>query len=159
MTRPKTPPDHPMQQVWANNEKFLSIEGTIELARTGDEPALRTLLGSCVMKIERGRPLDPEVAEFISECLVNYLGGLTLDEAFYRRKRKPGSAPPDSAALLRKAEIAWRVGDLKGKHPESSIADICGDVAYEYEIEGADPGDAVRKIWNAYSLPADEGNQ
>lgn len=162
MTRPKTPPDHPMQHVWLDNKKRRSFDGLTEMARDGDAPALRSLMGMFIMKSERDRPIAPEVADFFRQCFVDYLSGMSLDEAFGQRKIR-GGQPPDSAQRRRRAQIAWEVGRRYNPDDEDhrSIDTICIDLGEDeafvekYQIKGKSPSHTIKKCWQQYSLPAD----
>ena len=143
------PDDHEIRQVWADNEKLRTVDGTIEMARSGDRQAIETLMGSFVMKVENGRKPPPEIMGWIAESFLHILDREPADVAFGLRPGPGGKRPPlDSKGREQRARIAAYVLQNCSPDERGSITKAVRAAAEKFNIsEGK-----ARQIFDAYRL-------
>ncbi len=114
-----TPIDHPIRQVWLDNKKSRTLDGLIEMAQAGDRPAIRSLFGMFVLKVDNQlrvrnrRAPDPAVMEYFALCFRRILAGESADVVFgLSRKGQRGRHAANSADRFLHAMIAQEVGTL-----------------------------------------------
>lgn len=143
------PDNHEIRQVWADNKTLRTIDGTIEMARTGDRGVIETLMGSFVMKVENGRNPAPEIMSWIAESFLHILEREQADVAFGLRPGPGGKRPPlDSKGRAKRARIAAYVLQNCSPDERGSITKAIRAAAEKFRISES----SARQIFDAYRL-------
>ena len=143
------PDDHEVQQVWADNEKLRTVDGAIEMARSGDRQAIKTLMGSFVLKVENGRIPAPEIMGWVAESFIRILNREPAGVAFGLRPGPGGKRPElDSEGREQRARIASFI--LQNSSPDDR-GSVKRAVEQAKEKFGVSVGKA-QQIYDAYRL-------
>ncbi len=125
------PDDHPIRQVWLDNRKGRTLDGLIEMAQAGDKPAIRSLFGMFVLKVQNRRTPDPAVMEYFASCFLRIIAdkgkGESADVVFgLTKKGRRGRPVANSQERFLHAMIAHEVGTLiaAGSSREEAILEV-----------------------------------
>lgn len=144
----ETPENHPIRQVWLDNRKGRTLDGLIEMSQAGDMPAIRSLFGAFVLKVQNRRPPAPALMEYFASCFLRILAGESADVVFgLSRKGRRGRPAANSEDRFLHATIANEVASLIGAGSSRHEAIL------EVSRRRNKSDDSIEKYYDQYRLP------
>lgn len=121
--KPPVPDDHPIQELWHNNELLRSVAGTIELAEESDAYAARELLALFCRQVHSHKRqltlmdpkhpiqkiIDPGLLDYVCECFSQILAGEKPSVALNLTTGKKGRPKRTADQIEKAARIGYHV--------------------------------------------------
>jgi hypothetical protein len=132
----------------ADDAALRVLPATIKRAEAGDRKAALRLLDVYCWLVRSGRPVYPELQEYLARCFTSLLDGLPADDALHLKN--PRHRPPDPHIRLRDEMAAFMVDILRAEGTPRRTAIEKVGFARRYGLRDS------RKSLQEVQLPGDE---